>query len=221
MLEDTGSGNSINIGENVVLRGYVRGNNNKITISPAIRNSIISLSLNGNNNEINIGRMMHARNLEVAIGCHVPAHKVQLEIGDNFSVEVNSRFLLYTSGSALKIGQDCMLSSNVTIRCGESPHLIFNNETGEYLDVSGSVIIGNHVWIGENSYLTKSAGLSNETIVGACAVVTKKFTEPHIAVAGNPAKIVRTNVRWIRNWGSLQEGTKYKSSHDEFHNSFK
>ena len=32
---------------------------------------------------------------------------------------------MYNHSSNLKIGDDCMMSNNVTIRLGERPHLIF------------------------------------------------------------------------------------------------
>lgn len=219
-FEKTGEGNEVVVGENVTLSGYIRGDNNRIHIASSIRRSVISLCVSGSNNEVSIGRMIEVNALQIAIGSHVLAHRAALSIGDSFSIGPNSQFLLYTSGNRLVIGRDCMFSKNVTVRCGESPHLIFDKNTGEFLDVSDGVVIGDHVWVGENTYLTKSAQIADECIVGACAVVTKKFTTPHVAVAGNPAKVVRENVQWLRNWGDLKHHPKLKESHDAFHAKF-
>lgn len=91
--------------------------------------------------------------------------------------------------------------------------MLFDKDTGEYLDVSDGVFIGNHVWIGEKVYITKRAAIPDESVVAACSVVTKKFTEKNTVLAGNPAKIVKTNVQWIRNRGTLEEGSLYKDSY--------
>lgn len=36
------------------------------------------------------------------------------------------------------------------------------------------------------------------SIVGACSVITKQFEEENVILAGNPAKIVKQNVKWGR-----------------------
>ena len=60
------------------------------------------------------------------------------------------------------------------------------------------VIIGNHCWLGCKAIITKNARLPNNTIVGAGSVVCKPFEQEYIALAGNPAKIVKENVDWER-----------------------
>lgn len=216
----SGDNNEITVGYGVTLTGSVKGNNNKIIFSGSIHPSTIRLDLHGNNNVVQISTMFSASNLKIAIGNHVPAHKVMLAIGTNFSIEGSGRFLLYNSGNSLTIGKDCMFSNNVTIRCGESPHLIFDNNSGAYLDQSAGVSVGNHVWIGENAYITKGARIAADCIVGACAVVTRKFDAEHTAIAGNPAKVVKENIKWIRNRGLLEPGSVYRESYDAFHAKF-
>ena len=69
-----------------------------------------------------------------------------------------------------------------------------------------------HVWIGEKAYITKSGGVNDNTIIGACSVLSKKFVETNIVVAGNPAVIVRRNVEWIRNSTMLTPNSLYFES---------
>jgi len=85
------------------------------------------------------------------VGTHVPANRTSLEIGRNISMERFNYILLHNSGNRCVIGDDCMFSNEVTIRGGESPHLLFDRNTGEYIDISDGIFIGNHVWIGEKS----------------------------------------------------------------------
>ena len=60
----------------------------------------------------------------------------------------------------------------------------------------GNVIIGDRVWVGTLATILKNAQIANDTIVGACSVVAKKFDTPNVAIAGNPAKIIKEGVAW-------------------------
>lgn len=55
------------------------------------------------------------------------------------------------------------------------------------------IIIGDNVWIGENARICKGVTIGNNSIVAANSVVTKDVPDNCIA-AGNPAKIVKTDV---------------------------
>jgi len=219
-IVQSGSNNEIIVGKNVQLSGKVTGNNNRIIFAGAHQPSRVNVNVTGDNNLVVFVGMLVARGLEIAIGSHIPAHRTVLNVEKEFSIEPNGRFLLYTSGGALRIGRNCMFSSNVTVRCGESPHLLFDLETGAFLDQSKGVDIGDHVWIGENAYITKSASVGDECVVGACSVVTRRFDVKNAAIAGNPAKVVREGIQWHRNHGALRPGSKFKESHDEFHARF-
>ena len=42
----------------------------------------------------------------------------------------------------------------------------------------------------------KKVQIQDESIVGTASVVTRKFTETNVAIAGNPASICRKNISW-------------------------
>lgn len=52
------------------------------------------------------------------------------------------------------------------------------------------IIIGKHCWIGKGATILPNVELGDFTIVGAGAVVTKKFKNGYCIIAGNPAKII-------------------------------
>ena len=102
------------------------------------------------------------------------------------------------SESSCIIGKDCMFAEFVKLWCGDC-HAITDKTTGEVINLDPPALkIGNHCWIGESSRLLKHTCLPNNTIVGACSLVTKKFSEENLIIAGNPAKIIRKNATWHR-----------------------
>lgn len=55
------------------------------------------------------------------------------------------------------------------------------------------IVIGNRCWIGENSRICKGVKIGDGSVVAANAVVTKDVPENTI-VAGNPARVVKTDI---------------------------
>ena len=55
------------------------------------------------------------------------------------------------------------------------------------------IIIGNNVWIGTEARICKGVTIGDNAIIAANAVVTKDVPANAIA-AGNPAKIVKTDI---------------------------
>ena len=207
--------NTCSIASNVKINGFIKGKNNVVNIASSLHDCQIDLRVCGDDNTVTIGSSFAIKGLNISVGSHVPAYKTELLIEDGFSIESNGNFLLPNSGNILKIGKNCMFSNSVTVRCGDSPHLLFDKLTGAYLDISDGVFIGDHVWVGERVYITKRASIPNDCLVAACAVVTKHFTEDHVVLAGNPARVVRRDVQWIRNHSYLvKDGNYYNSYRD-------
>lgn len=70
------------------------------------------------------------------------------------------------------------------------------------------VIIGENCWIGSNVRICKGVTIGDNAVVAACSVVTKDVPANSI-VAGNPAKIVRTNIDQIPYPTSSPEFNRY------------
>jgi len=60
--------------------------------------------------------------------------------------------------------------------------------------ISKPIIIGENVWIGADVRINKGIIIGDNSIIAANSVVTKNVPENSIA-AGNPAKIVKTNIQ--------------------------
>lgn len=205
-IEGDIEGNSIEVGENITLIGTIEGEGNVVRIAGTRHPQTLILHLAGNRNEVSIGAGSFLQNLRVEIGSRRwPCSRARLKIGSGFSIASQGRFILPNSGNVLEIGDNCMFSSNIVVRGGEYPHLIFDKESGEYLDVSQGIFIGNHVWVGEGAYIGKSVTLPDDCIVGTRSVVTKRFDEPHCVIAGNPARVVKRGVQWVANEYMLED----------------
>ncbi|MCP1845645.1 acetyltransferase-like isoleucine patch superfamily enzyme [Bradyrhizobium sp. USDA 4524] len=211
-----GKNNEVSCGENVTLTGTITGENNTVSIGSAREYSSIRLSINGTNNQIRIDDCYQIKGLAIQCGCHVAAHSTRLTIGSQFSMEPGCAFLLYNSTNQISIGRDCLFSNGIIIRCGESPHLIFEASSGNYIDVSDGVSIGNHVWVGERVYINKRSAVPDNCIVAACSVVTKRFDEQFAVIAGNPSRVVKADVQWVRNRDFLAPGSKLSAGYKRF-----
>ncbi|MBO7042539.1 MAG: acyltransferase [Alphaproteobacteria bacterium] len=119
----------------------------------------------------------------------------------NCSIEIGEKTMCISTyisavGGSLQIGKECLFANDIIIWAGDG-HSVLDLETKSVLNKpKGTLKIGNHCWIGQNVSITKSAEISEDCIVGIGSVVTKKFTEKHVVIAGNPARVVKTGITW-------------------------
>lgn len=88
----------------------------------------------------------------------------------------------------IRIGHGCAIAPGVVIRDCDS-HEIVGSPT------SKPITIGAHVWIGTNAIILKGVTIGSGAVVAAGAIVTKDVPA-NCVVAGNPAKIVKSNIIW-------------------------
>lgn len=114
-----------------------------------------------------------------------------------------------TQNSQVIIGRDCMLSRDIVIRAGNT-HNIYDIETRKNLsEIGRSVVLGEHVWIGQRAVLFNGCDIGSGSIVGINSFVNKKFPA-NCSIAGNPARIIKQNIAWRR------EEYPYFDSYDDF-----
>ena len=76
-------------------------------------------------------------------------------------------------------------------------HKIFDVETGERLNEAGDITLGERVWVSHRATLLKNTSLGDDSVVGASSVVSSAFP-PNSLVAGVPARLIRSGIRWER-----------------------
>lgn len=102
--------------------------------------------------------------------------------------------LCNSSGDVI-IGENCLFSWGIAIRTGDY-HAVMERGTHNVINLNRSVHIGNHVWVGSDVTILKGTTIPDNCVVGANATVAKQFTETNCAIAGNPARVIKTNIDW-------------------------
>ncbi len=98
--------------------------------------------------------------------------------------------------TSLIIGEDNMFSSEVRIIAGDG-HNIISLITNELLTHKQPIVTGQHVWCGIGTTLLSKTNIGNGSIVGANSLVNA-IVDDNVIVAGNPARVIRRDVRWER-----------------------
>jgi len=100
-------------------------------------------------------------------------------------------------GTRVTFGNDCLVSSGVQLWASDT-HAIMD-DSGKPVNIGRHITIGNHVWIGINAIIAKNTTVPDGCVVAAGTVVAGRLNIPSESiVAGNPAKVVRTGVRWSK-----------------------
>ena len=123
------------------------------------------------------------------------ANGCSVTIGDR--VVINGVTLyLQEDHSRVSIGDDSQLSWGVDVWCTDA-HTITDLE-GNPVNYAESIEIGRHVWVGKDVKIGKNVRIADNSIVGWGSIVTKRFDEPNVILAGTPAKIVKRGINWDR-----------------------
>lgn len=180
--------------DSAVLAGVkvvVRGENNRIHIGCQSYMKNCTIYINGSNNDIIIGKKVSMNKVDIV----VENSNNQINVDDECSF--CARILLAVmEETKILIGKHCMFSTDIQLRTGDS-HVITDSSCSR-INYSEDIIIGNHVWIGTRVVLLKSVVIPDACIIGACSLVTKQFAEGGCVIGGNPAKVIKKEVNWIR-----------------------
>lgn len=104
------------------------------------------------------------------------------------------------------VGNDCMFSWTIWISTCDH-HLIMDSKTNDRVNYSKSVYIGDHVWCGQESAISKGVFIASDAIIGAKSMACKNCYS-NTANAGNPIKEVKQDLFWLRDDPSANQWTK-------------
>jgi acetyltransferase-like isoleucine patch superfamily enzyme len=189
------------------------GIGNKIT---GIRYSIIrhtKININGANNIIefsdknyfkNSKIYIYGNNNKVSFGEDVISIDGEFWLEDDGNtVKIGNGTTIYgrthiaaTEGKTVEIGNDCMFSADIFIRTGDSHSIIDQNN--KRINEARDVIIHDHVWFGNKTTILKGANIQSNTVLGTGAVLTKPCDQSNVILAGNPARVIKNDINWLR-----------------------
>lgn len=187
--KDYGENEVVNLPQNIRLT--IEGKNNRIIFGKKFSGAL-NISIVGDNNLVQIGRKCRLKKSNI----RVRSSDTKIIIGDQTTCGVGCRFIL-SEKRDIYLGDDCMLSSNVTIRTGDG-HSIIDTKSGKRINPADDIVIGNHVWIGFNSIVLKGAKIADNCIVGAASLINKEHSTSGCVLAGTPARVVREGITWDR-----------------------
>ncbi len=169
----------------------IKGKNNEIKIGRGSRLTDCKIHIYGSSNTVMIDNFVALNGVEIWI----EDNDNYVVIGEHSSFEGNIH-LACIEGTSIEIGKDCMFSANISLRTGDSHSVVDMNH--DRINPSRSIIIGNHVWIGNTVLINKGVRIPDNSIVGTGSVVTKAFDCGNVVIAGNPSKIVKEGISWER-----------------------
>ena len=116
------------------------------------------------------------------------AMKGNVEIGRD--TYFNSGLIISGRNSTVKIGSTCAIGYNVCIYAATHDPKDATGPEELRSIIEEDVVIGDHVWIGNNVVILPGIQVGDHSVIGANAVVTKDVPE-YAVVGGVPAKIIK------------------------------
>lgn len=167
----------------------VKGNSNQIIFGERCTLRKCSIYISGSNNIIQFGDKVAMMAGEI----HIEDDNNTVMIGSNTSF-LGKTHLACIEGTNITIGKDCLFSSEVVLRTGDS-HAI-TDLNGQRINPSKDITLDDHVWVGNRCILTKGATVAAHSVVATGAVLTSAVDEPHVIIGGVPAKVIKKDVSW-------------------------
>lgn len=136
------------------------------------------------------GAVVEATNFELHAGSTLVVMKdAYLNLGENNYLNRNCTLVC---SQEITFGKNVIIAQNVIIRDSDVHHIIDGDIE---LPNSAPIHIGSDVWIGTGAIVLKGVTIGDGAVVAAGAVVTNDVPE-YAIVAGNPAKVIKNNIRW-------------------------
>ena len=137
-------------------------------------------------------------------------HGTYVLVSDNGTLSFGEKWITIGTGSKIICFDNITIGNRVAItwECqimDTSFHYIIENESSKASSLTNRIIIGDHVWVGNRTTISKGTVIPNESIVASNSLVNKDFTNAGSCcmIAGMPAKIVKHGVKRI--WDSKEE----------------
>lgn len=164
-----------------VRRGSVRIGFRSVPVFDRIRSRAV-LNIGG-------GIVIFKGRAEIGQGCRIGSGGT-LTFGDHFQVTAETTIICEES---ITFGNDVLCSWQCQIMDTDYHQVIADSEVRR---VTSPVTMGNHVWIGSRVIINKGVEIADNSVIAAGSVVTGRFRDPGVLLAGVPASVKKTNIDW-------------------------
>lgn len=195
--------------ENINVNIFFRGKGNKLIIGENVKLRDTYIRFDAHNAIIVIGSGVHYRgSIRAGIACEV-------NLGDGLTV-TEKCYISCAERTQIIVGKDCMFASFNQLRTDDA-HPIFDLYTKKRINVSKSIMIGNHVWLGYESVVLGGTEIGSGSVVGMRSLLKNTFPT-HSLITGIPAKVVKDNIAWERTHVNLLPPFEFDSPVNEIIN---
>lgn len=137
------------------------------------------------------GKLIFDGNFSIGKGCRFDVGPfANVEIGGNGYVSPNTLFLI---SHGLTIGKGCMISWGCQFLDDDFHTITYDNQRN---NSNNKIEIGDDVWIGCNTFIYKGVKIPSGCVIASNSVVKSSIFEINSLIAGNPAKVIKTNISW-------------------------
>lgn len=164
-----------------------KGKNNILYCQNQITVANVKIRFTGNNSLIFLDSNAEEISLNIRVG-----NDSVFYLGKNAYINRISN-MYATERKNIIIGNEFLLAEGNTFRTAD-PHLIYDTQTLKRINYSKSILVGDHVWIGQNGLILKGTTIGSGTIIGGHSVLSNKKIKSNTLYAGNPARQIKENI---------------------------
>ena len=200
------------------IRDYSDANGNSIVGTPACSPGA-SIEFKGANCRVVFGPgskfggaiVFHRDNSSVSMGKWA-WYRGRITLGLECAVSMGEKFysgfdlqISTAEGAGVTFGDDVLIANQCRIRADDS-HPIYDGVSGERINPSRSIAVGDHVWIGQEVFVMPGSTIGSGCVIGARSVVTRsRPVPPHTLALGSPATVHREKINWVRTHLQMNE----------------
>ncbi len=139
------------------------------------------------------GEVVFKGKASIGSGCKISvSEEAKLILGSNFRISAHS---CLDCNKFIEFGDSCLLSWDVLVMDSDY-HKILKDD--KVINPAKEIVIGNHVWIGNNVTILKGVRIPDNVIVACKSLITKKISTPDSVVSGNGSDItvIKEGINW-------------------------
>ena len=184
------------------------GRNNILIVEEGVRFEDSIISFSSDNALVYLSRSNKPYKLKIS-ACR--SSVIYFGSNNYFNSQLNA---IVSEQQNLIIGGDGVFSFDIWIRTAD-PHLIYDIDSHKRINNSKSILIGDHVWLGQSAMILKGTSIGSGSIVGAGAVLAGKTIRSNEVWGGNPGRKLKENVFFLGN--CVHDYTKEQIEKSQFY----